>query len=459
MSRIIKVPHSGFIALTVTEFESSSTCDERIVCLNSQEVTIIRKAIEPFYWPTRYGEFVTPGYFQIAPNGALIEALEGLETKMGCNDLSDAVLSLADSLERGLKAIANKPCCNDTTSVVVNLNGGVNGVLEDGTVTYGTVAPIDKPAEVPPGFTDEQHFDSQLCARAAAMVDGVIIGFGVWLGIESLGAVGLTVGLSLGFIGIITIPEVMLPTLIAAISIAYLAAGSLYAVREQIIAHRQDLICILYNGEGTAQVSESLAELFDIIIAAANVSGPVGMAIKTILLILFSSDTINKLYDAFAGTNYGEADCSSCDDLECPVELYFVSDIATVGLPTLTNFSWSGETVVGTTGAWVNPVRFSLFAADLEQLIGAPVLRDGVRLRITVYLPENAQTDYYYGIDTDSYYNASGNNGYGAQTYYIDHTFTGTGELEEIWFQGNGNSRQYVLSDIKVDIPCESLAQ
>jgi hypothetical protein len=307
---------AGFIPLLEDDFLSSPDDDCRIVCLTSRDVTVIRSALMGFYWGTRYGKFVSPKRFQVGDNRQVIELLEELEVKlMGCNQIGEALEVGLLAIAQSLKAIADKPCCNDTTSVVVTVNGGILGNLEDGTILYGTEQPEIKPETPPDGYTDEEHYQSQLCARAAAMVDGAIIGLGVLLGIESIGAIATTVAFMLTVVGIITIPQVTIPTLVALVATAYLAAGSVYAVRNELINRRQDVICLLYNGEGTAQISEGLAELFDVIISAASVTGPAALAIKGILMIMFSSDTINKLYDAFAGTNYGESDCTSCGSL------------------------------------------------------------------------------------------------------------------------------------------------
>ena len=300
-----------------------------LYCLSDSTVDMLLSLLRYASWPTRWrlnendnsGRVIGENWIDVSQwhelatrevvknmSCELTEGFEALAQAIKDASNSDAIFALAKSVQ----SVADKPCCNDTVEVVTNVNGGVNGNLEDGTITYGTQPNSNKPEDVPDGFTDEAHFDAVLCNRAAAMVDGAIIGLGVWAGVETVGAIGVSVAFMLTVIGIITIPEVTIPTLIAFMAIGVLAAGSVYAVRQEVIAHRQELICIIYTGEGTSQITESLAELFDIIIGAANVAGPVAVAIKSVLMIFFSADTLNKLYDSFAGSSGVPADCSNC---------------------------------------------------------------------------------------------------------------------------------------------------
>jgi hypothetical protein len=50
----------------------------------------------------------------------------------------------------------------------------------------------------------------------------------------------------------------------------------------------------------------------DVLIAGLSVTTVVGAAIKTVLLVLFSTDNVNKLMEKIAHYQYPEADCSGC---------------------------------------------------------------------------------------------------------------------------------------------------
>jgi len=310
---IIKVPHSGFNPLLKWKFEESETCDEQLICFNSQELLVIKTAIQALRWPTRYGEFLSPWRFETYPNQAVIDVIDDIEVKMSCNQISDGLEALGADIRAGLALLASAQCC-DNTQVIVNVNGGVNGFLSDGSVTYGSAPYSDFPTEIPDGYDDQNHFDTQLCARANALFDAILQTLLVLTGTASFNAIGATVVLSLTFMGMIAIPEVVIPVLIAAMAVAYLSAGSLYAARQELINYREDIICILISGENYSAVIASLADIFDLIVASLGVSSPVGVAIKTILLVLFSADSLNWILEAFGGVNYPDADCSGCEE-------------------------------------------------------------------------------------------------------------------------------------------------
>jgi hypothetical protein len=312
--RIIKIPHSGFVALTVTEFESSPVCDERIVCFNSQEVTVIRKALESFYWPTRYGEFITPGYFQIAPNGALLDVLREIEVKMSCNDLSNSIETLAASLERGLLAIANKPCCEDNTQIIINENGGVIGVTPSGQITYGVGEPILPPETYPEGYEDEEQYETQKCAIANGIVTGVVFTLDSLTAISSVNAIAATVGVILAAVPLIPVSPVLIPVLVPLVATCWLASGVLHAASVMVEENREELVCILISGDNISIIFEQLSDALDVMIATMAWSGPVAIAVKSLLMVLLNADTLNQLYGVFAGFMYPSADCSGCEE-------------------------------------------------------------------------------------------------------------------------------------------------
>src|SRR3546814_20449016 len=54
----------------------------------------------------------------------------------------------------------------------------------------------------------------------------------------------------------------------------------------------------------------------DTLIAFIGTSGPIGAAVKLVLMLLFNGDALNQLFDSNADYQYPDADCSGCDD--CP---------------------------------------------------------------------------------------------------------------------------------------------
>jgi hypothetical protein len=242
------------------------------------------------------------------------EGLESVAAAIVEASNAGAITELASAVE----LLARRPCCESVVSQVVNVNGGVNGSLEGGVITYGTEPYMDFPTEIPEGYSDQSHFDSQLCARANALFDGIMRCLQILTGVTSLNAIAATVLVAVNAIGVIVLPEVMIPTLITAMAVAYLASGSLYSVMVELGERKQEVVCAMVSGDSMDVVIGTISELLDVIISAASVTGPAGLAIKTMLLIMFSADSLNWLIDKFAGFNYPDADCSDCEEeAEC----------------------------------------------------------------------------------------------------------------------------------------------
>jgi len=226
----------------------------------------------------------------------------------------------------GLQAIANsiellaKSQCCDTGDIIVNVNGGVNGSLSDGTITYGTEPYSEAPTSTPDGYEDNAQYEAQKCAMAHQMVSDCVYLFSVLSGAAGVSAIGGLVVTVLGVMAIITVPQVAIPTFIAVVATAFLASGSLYAASVEIEANRQDIVCALVSGDNLSDIMEALAGIFDIIVANIGASSPVGIAIKSMLLVVFSSDTLNKLYAGYAGFMYPAANCDDCNESPCGME-------------------------------------------------------------------------------------------------------------------------------------------
>lgn len=310
-NRVIKVPTSGFNPLLQSEFSNSPSDDCYIVILSSRDKTLIRKGLQPLRWATRYGEYLNGNeLFRVTDNKEVLSAIDELEVKiMGC-DISNSLNNIAKAIE----LLAKSQCCN-STDVIVNVNGGINGSLPDGTITYGTESYGSEAVTLPDGYTSEAQYKAQKCALANAMADGII---GVVYGLDGIAAfeaiAGTTIAV-LGLFSVIAVPEVAIPALLAAVAVAWLVSGSLFAVAQEIENRRDELVCILYNTDTPSTAISLVADFFDTVIAFLALTSPVGIAVKTILMILVNETTLSKLYDEYAGFMYPSANCDDCNPI------------------------------------------------------------------------------------------------------------------------------------------------
>lgn len=455
------------------QYKESNPCG--IYCLSDSTVDMLLSCSRFADWPTRWrlndsdrsSRMTGDSWLEVRGWGEL--ATKELVTDMTC-DLTEGLGLIADAivtasnkgaiseLAQAVNAIANKNfCCDNQTDIVVNVNGGVYGSTPDGTITYGTTPPIAPPTTIPEGYEDEAQYAAQKCAIAHGVVTGVVYTLDALTAVASVNAIAATIGIILAAVPIIPVSPVLIPVLVPLVATAWLASGVLHAASLMIEDNREELVCILLSGENIDIIFEQLAEALDIMIAAMSWSGPVALAVKSMILVLINADTLNQLYSEFAGIMYPSANCDFCDEVECPVALHFISEIATEELASLVRLAWSDSTLIGTTGTWGENCELRFLAEDLFPVVGSQFKAQYVRLRMTVYLPENANSEFYYGINDEWVTVLSGNNGTGPHTYEIDWTASVDELFENVFFYGNSLYREWQISNIKIDIPCESI--
>jgi len=248
----------------------------------------------------------------------------------GLGLIADAIVTASNKgaiseLAAAVNAIAQKNfCCDDQTSVVVNVNGGVNGTLTDGTVTYGTTPPITPPVTIPEGYESLEQYEAQKCAIAHAVVTGVVYALDALTAVASVNAIAATIGIILAAIPLVPVSPVLIPVLVPLVATAWLASGVLHAAALMVEENREELVCILISGNSIEIIFEQLSEALDIMIAAMAWSGPVALAVKSFIMVLINADTLNQLYGEFAGIMYPAADCEFCNE----VPFFHVEDVA-----------------------------------------------------------------------------------------------------------------------------------
>lgn len=252
--------------------------------------------------------------------------------------LTEVLMSCTDDVATALQAIAtalaNQGGCSDVTvvggggavdvSCYANSNAGIQDYI---TLTDGTIWPIfgSQPiAELPEsgypeGYPNVEDYDTDKCRKATKIVDDFVdslnnLGNISW----GTGAIGVVAVLA-AIVGLITVPPVAIPLLLFALTANVGITALVIELSNEVEANREDLICLLYEGENVQFILNSVSDFFDVIIAAIAPAAALGIALKSIAMWLMSGDTLNFLFSASAANLYPNADCS-CASCENPEE-------------------------------------------------------------------------------------------------------------------------------------------
>lgn len=246
------------------------------------------------------------------------------EVIMACNDV-ELIAAFAD-IATAIRYAADRDfakaiCCGDGTTT-----GGTGGYA--GTATQpeaGTIVPIygnNPPALLPPGenwpegFTSGTEWDVHKCSIANLIFDGVIYTL-AFLGSLTITNISVLTGLiGAGIAGILVFPPAGIVLMVGAIIALTGFLQMFLEIRDEMISQRQEFICAMYGAESVDAAIGILADLMDLVIALVTTVGPLGAAIKTVLLLLFNGDALNQLFDSTADYAYPDADCSGCVECE-----------------------------------------------------------------------------------------------------------------------------------------------
>lgn len=259
----------------------------------------------------------TVGWFWDATTGDLMETLGIIRETLDYNLQNEEVIVACNDAGLSEIAAALRLMASQQGCCVVNVNGGVQGSVSDGA---GGVIPIIgsqpggglDPDTFPEGYANLEDYLLDKCRMANLIVDGLISTLQTLAGFDLLNMGGLAGLFGLSLFGVIVIPEVAIPVIVAALAVLAVLGSTLIAAAGYISDNRQDFVCAIYQGDSAEIIIATLADLFDALIAFLDVSTPVGIAIKTVLVVLVGPDTVNKVFTNMAGVGYPDADCSTC---------------------------------------------------------------------------------------------------------------------------------------------------
>lgn len=244
------------------------------------------------------------------------------EVIMDCNDngIATALTAIAQAInntnaQAAITAVVTANACCEQT--IINQNGGIVKVFippgGSPTPIYGTQPILDvPPGEFPPGYEDEAAYLLDKCQVANLLVNGLIATLRSLALLDLGDAKTVAALIVVAVASVIIFPPTLIPAIGGALIILVGANIILDAVADHISANRDEWICALYKNDGVQVVVGAIAELLDILIAEIEVSGPIGLAIKAIALLIMNGDTLNQLFSLVAHQTFPDANCDDC---------------------------------------------------------------------------------------------------------------------------------------------------
>lgn len=323
------------------EFEELN--ETGLYCLSDSTVQIILSALRFSTWPTRWrvdrddpNRAIAKEYWDTVKalgDLAYWEVMKDMscELQAGFEALGASIEAASnktaiDALALAVQRLAEAQCCDN---LQIDVHGGIQGTItqesEEVIPLYGSVPPIGLGVdEFPDVYDDVGSYNTDKCRIANGLVDSLISTLTNLAAIGTFNALALAGLIGASIFGSILFPPAMIPT---AISVLIILSGSLFVIAQvnaSIIADREQWVCWLYEGEHTEEIYEDIAGALDIIISSIGVAGKAAWAVKTIVLLLLNSDTLNQLFAG--GPVVGEAtDCAGCGPCDPVFEYTFGS--------------------------------------------------------------------------------------------------------------------------------------
>jgi len=248
------------------------------------------------------------------------------EVIMSCGDntVADAIYALAAALATN-KTPPGGACCPSPGGNDVNINIQNTVTLSDGTrwpIYSDQPIPTLPESGVPEGYNDLEEYSADKCAKANKIISDLIVTLQNFSVLNlATGAIGATVILAC-LVGLITVPYVEIPLLLFALLASVTMTTVAGMMANYINDNREDFVCVLYQENNLETMTQLLADLLDIAVAAIEVTGAVAIAIKSIVLWLLNGNTLGILLTSDAKLLYPEADCSGCGAVDEVLQVY-----------------------------------------------------------------------------------------------------------------------------------------
>lgn len=331
---------------------------------------------------------------------------------MSCNDtnLADSFNNIALAIRSLAVGASGNGCCTTVEVIVNNTFQGsvIQPVGGNSTPVYGSQPGLVLgPGEFPDSFPSLEAYNQEKCRNAHLLTDSLIVSLNNLAGFTFMESVALVGFIGAAIVASIIFPPTIIPLMIGVLIVLAVEVTLLSAAAAYIEDHKSEVICMLYDSEGTELFLSVFADFLDAMVAFLSVSSPVGVAIKTVCLLLFNTDTINRLFSGAASAGYPDADCSDCGcelfrlDLSVESGGYALSSLdCGEGTPSTSgaSVSWSGSGLAisapntGSTNAanaQGDPVEVVANVGDIARLTGRRTVDNNNFVRVDMVTTES----------------------------------------------------------------------
>jgi hypothetical protein len=247
-----------------------------------------------------------------------------------------SIMSCTEGIENALNnmasAIASLCACGigGSSGLPGGDSGGIQGTVETpvGEEVYPMIGG-ESPYTLPVGqeypedeFASLESFQDYKCAAANQIVDGAIATLNTLGALTIANMVGVAVIIGLAFASVIAFPPAGVPILIGALGFLVGGFVVMQDLADELVTNRDDLVCALYEGESTEGAIGAVMDLIDEALATLALGAAVEPHVRIVALFIFSTDTVNRLWNGLLDYAYPGADCSGCSQ-ECPAGATF----------------------------------------------------------------------------------------------------------------------------------------
>lgn len=250
-------------------------------------------------------------------NNGVSEAL--IEMAASFNNIATAIAQQGTNTTIGTGSCGNQNCYNSQTMNLQSLiDLGELGIAQ----VYGSQPGAILPESgFPEGYDTQEEYNADKCAKATKLVNdlaAVLRNMGnIEWGVSAVTAVAI-VGC---MVGVITVPEVTIPVLVWILLSGVSLTTAFLALATWFEENREYCVCLLYETDGVDSVISVFSFILTVALTALALEGAVALAIRQIVILLLSTDTLNFLFTERAKQIYPAADCSGCSG--CVPELSF----------------------------------------------------------------------------------------------------------------------------------------
>lgn len=318
-----------FVQMNYDELWLYDDTPDNIVCLSDRDTVIILGVLQVLHWGTRWVGNVDRALDhwplnllreqgRLADLKTATDYITNLEARLMSTSCADAMLAGLTLLANAVKSISIVQNCGSGCSG--STSGYMQGITTNGSIRYGSEQPNPGPAnqgEVPPGW--EGTYAEWLvhkCQASNAIADGIIQSLNnlIKLDIAALITTGVGAAVIFGFIApTIVVPPVAISILISTLVTLGVLLPELGRMAGYFQSHRSEIVCSLYNS-GTASIAiDNFESWVDEAIGALGIATIANPLVRTVCLLLASTDTMNQLFKTGLAVAYPDADCSGCN--------------------------------------------------------------------------------------------------------------------------------------------------